>query len=440
MTMTDKDKTAFPDFSQQSEKMASDSISDIDFSFFDEPAKPAPAVPEADKPKQPEADSDFSFLESLIPTKPESNETVVAQSEDNNPFSFDDDPGIEDRQEADNGGDQEEHLPRDNFRAVITPREMVFACLKCASPVSTGFPETPAEKFDTACPFCSAQVLVVCESSALRASKKSGKLYCSSCSTSLDHHPHCPGCGLFCPDYYLVADPKEAQRKAKTARSNSFRIAVANLKASLAGRHDKKEPVNYETESDATAAGSLLKNRKMIAMIAGTAIALIVAAVSVFMYVKNKQEQQYIVNYVKTVYALHSGMQDMILAMNRTATEWKAASEGGKPYTPKPDSNTSIKLAKVVAATGKLVQDLQKDIPSKFEQPHARLTAYNAQFNSMQSAFMAPSTDLTLFVQQADAAEKSAKQKAQELKSVLPKEIFMELDDAKKRFRNFATF
>lgn len=440
MTMTDKDKTAFSDFSEQSDKTASDSASDIDFSFFDEPAKPVQAAPEAHKLKQPEGDSDLSFLESLIPTKPESNESVAAQTTDNSHFSFDDDPGTEDRQEADNGGHQEEHLPRDNFRDVITPREMVFACLKCTSPVSTGFPETPTEKFDTACLSCSTRVVVVCESSALRASIKNGKIYCSNCSTPLDHHPHCPGCGLFSPDYYLVADPKETQRKAKTARSNSFRIAVANLKASLTSRHDKKEPVNYVPESDTTAAGSLLKNRKMLAVIAGTAIVLIIAAVSVFMYVKNKQEQQYAVNYVKTVYALHSGMQYMTSAMNRTVSEWKAASDSGKPYTPKTDSDINIKLAKVVAATGKLLQDLQKNIPAKFEQPHARLIAYNSVFNSMQSVFMTPSTSFTLFVQQADGAEKSAKQKAQELKSVLPKEISTELDDAKKQFRSFATF
>lgn len=438
--MTEKEKNPFADLLEQTTPATSQAASDIDFSFLDQPAA-APSAAAAPAPASggtPGADSDLSFLEALIPTRPEAPAPPPEQAIDNSAFSFDDELQADNDGLAAGTGAPETRQPAEEAKQ--GPQEMTFVCLKCAAKLTVAFPETSVTRLEHPCPSCATQVVIVCESSAQRASKKTGALYCRSCSHLLNHHPHCPGCGLFCPAYYLVEDPREAQRKVKEARSNNFKLAMANLNAVFTRRHDKHEEVHHEAAHHEAGVGALLKNRKMLYALVATVVVLLVGSVSAFIYLKHKQEQQYVASYVKAVYALHVGMEDMKAGMAKTAREWQAATDGGRMFTPRPDSDTSIKLAKTVTASAKLMQQLQQKTPKKYEQPHAKLMAFHAQFNATQSAFMNPATSFTLFSQQVENADTAGKQKAQELKASLPKEMIDELDDAKKRYRGFAGF
>lgn len=440
--MTDNDKNPFADLLEQSTPATPQAPADIDFSFLDEPAAPAAASPGQAQASggPPPADGDLSFLEALIPTRPEAPAPPPVQTIDTSAFSFDDDELKEDAAAPALAASSAGQPSDGKDAAGREPQPMVFVCLKCAAKVTVAFPEPAVARLEGTCPACAAKVSIIRESSVQRASRKSGDIYCSCCSQLQGHQLHCPGCGLFCPDYYLVEDPKEAQRKAKEARSNNFKLAMANLKAAFTRRHGKHEEVHHEVVHHDAGAGALLKNRKMLYALAATVVLLLVGGVSAFMYQKHKQEQQYVVNYVKAVYALHTGMEDMKAGMAKTAREWQAATEGGRQFTPRPDSDTSIKLAKTVTASAKLMQQLQQKTPKKYEQPHARLVAFQAQFNTMQAAFMNPSASFTLFSQQLENADTAVKQKAQELKASLPAEMTAELDEARKRYRGFTGF
>lgn len=446
--MTEKDTNPFADLLEQSTPAAAQAPAppqapaEIDFSFLDQPTvvPQAAAAPAQAGGGAVAAGSDLSFLETLIPTKPETPVQPSAQVMDTSAFSFDDDESREEGVAPVSAAMPSGQQPEGNGTAEREPQPMVFACLKCAAKVTVAFPETAVARLEQACPSCAAKVVVVRESSAQRASRKTGDIYCAGCSRIQGPQLHCCGCGRFCPDYYLVEDPKEAQRKAKEARSNNFKLAMANLRAAFTRRHDKHEELHHEAAHHGAGVGALLKNRKVLYALAAAVALLLIGGISAFMYVKHKQEQQYIVNYVKAVYALHAGMEDIKAGMAKTAREWQAATEGGRMYTPKPDSDTSIKLAKTVTASAKLMQQLQQKTPKKYEQPHARLMAFQAQFNATQTAFMNPPASFTLFSRQIEDADAAIKQKSQELKAALPQELAAELDEARKRYRGFAGF
>ncbi len=482
--MTEKDKSLFSE-SVESAGQSVMPVADgkpelVDFSFFDEQPSSAPAaVLDSDS----KTDMDFSFFDDPAPAFVNDTTTVENQTDSFNPFADQPEPAASsgEQNSFDNGlaffgdiapaasaplpdvdaGDSgvfsfnDEHraegsvvsreLPQPeegsavgNGDAPIQPQSMLFTCVKCSAGVAVDFPEAAALRLTEKCRACSTQLAITRESSAQRAHRKTRELYCCSCSHQLGHYVYCPTCGQFCPDYFLVEDPKEAQRKAQENRSNNVRIMLANLKASLARRPAKREEEAYQSHAP-KAAGSWRSNKKLLTAFAVSVVLLIVLAVGAFFYLKHKEEQQYVAVYIKAVYALHAGSESVLASMAKTSTEWNSAVASGKNYIPRPDGDTGIKLVKINSEAAKLLQQLQ-NTPKKYDQAYARLLAFNAECTSLQNGLATSPASLEQLNRQIETAEKSVRQKKQEMKAGFTEEIRAELELAKMRYRGLATF
>lgn len=431
------------------------SKSDMDFSFFDEPASPfasdAPAVesqtdsfnpfadqfePAVSPAEQNTFDGDLAFFGEVPSAKPATLPDTDA--EDSSVFSFNDEDGGEGSVTAHDLPQPEEDAVAESGDAPIQPQPMSFSCAKCSARVAVAFPEAAALRLTEKCQACSAQLAVTRESSAQRAHRKTRELYCCSCSHQLGHYVYCPTCGQFCPDYFLVEDPKEAQRKAQENRSNNLRITLANLKASLTRRASKREEEAFHGQAT-KAADSWRSSKKQVAALAMGVVLLISLGVGGIFYFKHKEEQQYVAAYIKAVYALHAGSESVLASMTKTSTEWQAAAASGKNYIPRLDGDAGIKLTKINGEASKLLQQLQNP-PKKYDQAYAKLLAFNAECTALQNGLATSPATLEQLNRQIETAEKSVRQKRQEIRAAFTKEVAAELEVAKLRYRGLANF
>lgn len=419
---------------------------DLDFSFFDEPAStqqpesqstvsPAatPGEPSAFLVEQNTADNAFSFLDAAIPPTPA--ESPEADRGDGALFNF-------------NGVAPEEVVSPVEAASVERetagqgPRVMGFTCLKCSAMIPFPFPAVPCDRSVGTCPNCSAPFSVIRESSAQRARRKSGELYCCTCGNAIDQHVHCPACGHFCPDYYHVENPQEAQRKARESRANSFRIALANFRSSAFRQRDKRAEELHQAQRmrGAAKAGAAHSGRKRLVIVVVAAVLLAVIGGGALLAYRHKQEQRYVAAYIKAVYALHIGTETCFTSLNKMVAEWKAASENGRAYTPRGDNDAGIRLVKINSEATKLLQQLQEGVPVKYEKAHENLQELNREYVALQPLVTAPPQSFEQINRRVETADKAVKRKVQELKAGLNEDMSRELDEARKRYRGLANF
>ncbi len=404
-----------------------DSTKKPDFSFFDEPVN-------SSQESQESLENDFSFLDEPLQTK----ETVVSEKPSNEDFSFDD---LQTESGNKNLSSEESVKKAASFEQP-TRQKMLFTCLKCNSKEEIDLPEQQGAEFKTTCSSCSSVIKITIESNSKRATQKSTEIYCCNCGSALLHTAHCPVCGIFCPDYYMVEDPAEAQRKARAARTNNFKQSIENLKSSLTWQ--RKEATTY-TSSAAKGRSAKTGNlsaflQNNIRLLAVACVLLLSISTVVFLYSKKQMEQQFVTNYIKATYAINVASEAILASMNKTNNDWKNAVVNGSSYTPKSDLDLELRTARITSELSKIMQKLQNKVPSKFENQYAKLQSLENEYEQLQRASktMQPSLDKQTTV--TKTFEQNIKKKKHDLKAVLNEELLNELEIAKKKYRGFDGF
>ncbi len=395
-----------------------------DFSFFDESHEVKPQKNDSASPDI--LSSDFSFFEE--PGKPGNKEQTDAPS-----VSFD-------------FGDEEPHTSIDTNSAVLKTEPsisgkkhhtMTFTCLKCSAAVEIEHEETTETELNVQCTGCSSKIRIIIQPNANRATQKSKEIYCRRCGHSLDQHPHCPACGLFCPDYYIFENPAEAQRRARKSRSDSLNQFIANIKSAFS-RSSTSKAKEFSTDYIYKEKTNL--NYKYLKLAGIAALLLIVLSLPVFYYFKIQAENRYVTNYIKITYAIHTASSSLINSMTKTSNDWQKSISSGNAFIPNIDMDLETRNARINAEVSKLMQQLQSKVPGKFEQANARLLAYQKEFNKLQKATSSTPDSYDKLSALLAESEKSLTQKRQEVKASLNSDLMAELETAKKKYRGFDGF
>ena len=338
----------------------------------------------------------------------------------------------------------------DNISEVFMPNRPTvectkFSCLKCSTANEVDFSEITAEGFVTKCSTCKASIRIIRESSAKRATQKSREKYCTECRHQLAHYAHCPSCGRIYPEYFVQENPDESKRKARGSSISIIRDAFASLGASQTRKHPASSADIYSHGSGPKSGiygkekPSSFSKSRLIKWVAGLVVLLIVAAASVYEYMRYKSEQLYVSSYVKAVYGIKAGADGKFNSLTQISTEWKAASEGGRKFIPQTNVDKVAKAAKIKAETDKLMQHLQNP-PKKYVNDSDRLKALYAKYLSLyefSESSLVSNDQLNDYIEKSN---KSFKQASQELKANLTQRLAEELEDAKKKYRGLATF
>ena len=426
--MTQTDKNPFAELETIAVAKNTSDKEELDFSFFDEP-------PPSTVRQSTETQNDFSFLDDPAPA-PQNDKT---ESAFDTSFSFDDTPPALPAKEAeDEKGEDDTKLKTPG----LEKQSMLFGCLKCSHKELLEFPEFPIDNLKLTCSACSSAVTIIRESNARRATQKSMEIYCSTCGHALSHQPHCPSCGVFCPDYYLVENPAEVQRKARAARSNNLKQAFENL-TSIFSRPTVGSSTAKPSYSDSYSAGkgrSFALNARQAKLLAASVLIVLSVCIGIFYYLKVQAENSYAHNYMKAVYAMHTASDAIVRSLSKTSQEWGEAHAAGKAYIPRTDTDMENRVARISAEASRLMQQLQAKVPGRYEQANSKLLDFHGELQRLQKATTAaPATYEQLRTMLADS-EKRLKQKRDALKADLDDKLLAELADAKIKFRGFEEF
>ncbi|GEM_PF-1380746 len=399
-----------------------------DFSFFDEPVSSNSEKPEI-------SENDFSFLDEPFQT----GETVLPEKPSTENFSFDDMTT-----EPDNKNQSSEESVKKTTSSFEEPakQKMIFTCLKCRSKEDSNLPAQHESELNLSCSGCSSTIKIILESNSQRATQKSTEIYCCNCGSPLLHTPHCPACGTYCPDYYIVEDPAEAQRKARIARSNNIKQTLENFKSSLTWQ---KKEATISAPSTATATSAKTKNlsaffQNHIKLLAVSAVLIISIATVVFLYFQKQVEQQFTTNYIKALYAIHIGSESILTSMNQSSNDWKNAIASGSPYIPKSDLDLELRTGKINAELSKIMTLLQNKIPKKYESQFGKLQSLENEYKQLQKVSTTKPSSFEKQTTVIKTSEQNIKTKKQDLKAGLNEDLQNELENAKKKFRGFNNF
>lgn len=428
--MTQPTKTVPSDFTTKQTNDASFK-QELDFSFFDGPST---------EPyhQSPVPNSDFAIFDA--PTL--STQTTQQNEVSHVDFSFDEETKTPITKDI-----QPETITEDSNQMIAESlrHPMTFTCLKCSATEQVDLPEYIEHDLTITCHSCSSAILITLESNAKRAAQKSREIYCCKCGHVLDHHPHCPSCGQFCPNYYIVENPAEASRKARAARSNNIKQTIANLKSSLTWSPSSRDTGSSSwkaprTSSISTKTDSFLPKAKLLRLASYIVVLILVIALPSFYYLKLQTEKRYVTNYIKITYALHVGSETVIAAMNTTVNEWKSARTSGVFYSPRTNSDLEARSARIEAEVTKLMRELEQKTPGKYEQANKKLASFHTEFIQLQKTASTLPTSYEQLSAQIAATEKSLQQKKQEIKASMDEDLQNELTIAKSKFRGFNDF
>lgn len=311
---------------------------------------------------------------------------------------------------------------------------MTCPCPKCSAPIEQELAQVQEDASPIACPACKAKVLVMRESFARRAYRKSADIRCSECGGELRDSVNCPSCGALYPDY-IVADTPEAIRKRKQAakKYEPFKGLEFSLRPTARGGDTGYVPHRAESESAAVvpiSAGSRNLIMGAIALVIGIAV----LAGGVGAYRHYQASRRYAETYTKALYGIKTGVEDSTGVSMKIAEDWKKKQEAGTGVQPRPNADDEARLNKLKGQVDALVQKLQQP-PDKFAAANDRLMKLNEIYGKAHTLALAPSGSPQGFSESAAKLQGDFTQAGHELKSALPGPLAEELKKAEQKYR-----
>jgi hypothetical protein len=259
------------------------------------------------------------------------------------------------------------------------------------------------------------------ESTATRALKKDGNIYCAKCGNELDHLIVCRGCGFRFPDYFLVQVSKPVRRKAgKSDRSMSFALRPVSQ--------------TYAISSKPTGV-----SRKTILMVVGLLVVAALVAAGITVNHKMTLDKRYRRNFVLVLCGTKGGADMSLADCAKMSAEWKAKMDAGQTYVPRVSPEEAARLNKI---KGKAEENNQKlnAPPEKYAPAYEKLTKLYGIYSNIHALTLAPSGSLAGFTDSTQKAESDFKLAAQELKEKLPADLAEDIKTAKTKYKELSGF
>ncbi len=298
---------------------------------------------------------------------------------------------------------------------------MRCSCPKCAVKIEVDVSTVTEEGSFTPCPECKSRFWMNQESTARRALKKEGDIYCAKCGNELDHLIVCRGCGFKFPDYFLVQVSKPVRRKAgKSDRSMRFAM----------------QSVSYTSAAPTKTTSGF---RKPLVAVVGLLIVAALAVAGVSVYQKMSQEKEYRQFFVLVLCGTKAGTDLGLADCAQISADWKAKTDAGQNYAPRISPVDEARLKKIKA---KLDQNKQRlnNPPEKYKAVNEKLTKLFEMYTNIHTLTLAPSGTLAGFTDSARKAEDDFKLASQALKENLPADLAEDVKTAKTRHRELKDF
>jgi len=317
---------------------------------------------------------------------------------------------------------------------------MICTCPKCAAAVEFEPSQMPAEGKPNPCPTCKSIFVLSRESFSKRGYHKASALNCVHCGGTLGSYINCPTCGVLYPDYYVSIDPKLVRRRGQAEKLEAllevFKGFSFTLKPSVLGgvtERAKKAP----TASKSAIFSGVNKRVKVLAVCLVVLAAL--GGAGGYYYVIMQARQAYIRSFVKEIYVAKSGSELCIATSTRVATEWKAAIDAGKTFSPRLKTDEEARLAKIKDEVEKLTTTLA-DPPEKFAQATEALTGLSRTFTTIYTQTLKPADNYQALLDSTTKSDLELKNALQKVKSSLHEDMKDELTQAKQKFRGMSDF
>jgi hypothetical protein len=282
---------------------------------------------------------------------------------------------------------------------------MTCPCPKCTAPIEQDQSKILDEESTVACPACKAKVLLVRESFARRAYRKSGEIQCSECGNPLGDFVNCPSCGALYPDD-IVADTPEAvrRRKRSSKRWEPFKGLEFSLRPTQRGGDTGYVPQRVASGTPDVVAST--GSRNILIGVISLVIGLAVLAGGVGAYHNYQTKRRYAENYTKALYV----------------------------YTPRPSAEDVVRLGKVKGQVDNLMQKVQHP-PGTFAAAGERLMKLNGVYGKAHALALAPPGSQSAFRESTAKLQDDFTRAAQELKSTLPEPLAEELKKAQLKYK-----
>jgi hypothetical protein len=311
---------------------------------------------------------------------------------------------------------------------------MKCSCPKCHAKIELDLLDAAEEGTSASCPECKAGFTVHRESFGARALRKSGDISCASCGNELGPQLRCQTCGLPFPDYLVAGvGRKRARRSAtklklkssplpKPAKTISQLPTLENALRQESHASAKKEKVS--------AGGSF----KILKIAVGVIVLLALIGGGTAIYFQKMAEANYMRNFTLATYGVQLGADKSRKVCQRIAADWKAKSDAGQSFTPRPSVEeikglNSIKV-KIESVKAKLIEE-----PDKFKNCNENLVKIQAAYDRLQSLALLPGNSLPAFTDASNKLDGEYNQAASQFKAAVPPELMEELRSASLKYR-----
>lgn len=321
---------------------------------------------------------------------------------------------------------------------------MTCICPKCGAAIDQDAVIIPEDGAVASCPSCKARVQFVRESYARIAYGSLAAKNCAQCGSRLGSGLACTACGALYPDYFIAADPAELRRRARAMKQQQMLAVFKGVEFSLpsfsAARSGKRKPA-FKSKADTKGlVVSVARSKNVPKLVAVLVILLLVFGGGYVVYAKNRAEKQYVDMYFKALYGIKTGADLSSKVTGRIATEWKAALDSGRSYSPLPTSDELSRLGRVKSEVDKLVTVQLASPPGNLAASREGLVKLNDLYAKMHALALSPPNSLPQLNDAAGKTAASFDESAKVLKSSLPKVMADELPNAKNKYKNLKDF
>ena len=299
---------------------------------------------------------------------------------------------------------------------------MICSCPKCQAQIDVDLSKVPEKGAFMPCPECKGRFWIAREAYARMALNKTGSIYCDQCGKELDHKIICSACGVMFPDYLLVQASKPPRRQVE-------KVNIFTMGFSLKPAARPSYTYEYGYESAKKSAGwSFGFNMKMVAAVA----ALLVIAVSLnFFYKIQKEEQQYVKDYMRALYAIKTGNDLSLDICAKISADWKSK---GQNVVPQISVDDEARLNKVKGVSDRYMQKLNKP-PKKFISNKEKLENLYEIYARTNTLALAPSGSISTFESAAAKSQNEFNTSIAALKDGMPTALSEEFQIAQKKYK-----
>jgi uncharacterized protein YbaR (Trm112 family) len=301
---------------------------------------------------------------------------------------------------------------------------MIVTCPKCKAPTQLDHAEIPENGTDRICDACKSRFWLYKESFGGRALKKSGDIFCAGCGEELDRSIACPSCGKLYPAFVFAQATKAAPKRTVHVRSTYY-----------IRRRPTRKPIPKKSiaPKKPTQIPSFFNKYTISAVLLAALI-----TVGTVVYSKVKVVREYSTNYTKVLYAIKAGTD---ICLN--PYEKRASSSGSffSPLDPTPSlSSSEQSRLNIIKAKVDTSMKKMENPPEKFVTAKEKLDNLYGVYAKIHAFALQPSGTMQKDVDAAEKMKIEFKRSSQELKSVLPKQLSEELENARAKYRNLRDF